>query len=88
MSPLGEHKGRIIFSIILVLVVIVSLAAYQMTGSKSIEDRYNEALGMPAGQEEGGGSPGFSVEGNLVLYLIILAILVAICYGAYRHFRI
>jgi hypothetical protein len=88
MSFRGENKGRIIFGIILVIVVIASLAAYQMTGSKSIEDRYNAALGMPAGQETSGGASGFSVEGNPVLYLIILAILVAVCYAAYRHFRI
>jgi hypothetical protein len=88
MSSWGEHKGRIIFGIILVIVVIVSVAAYQMTGSKSIENRYNAALGMPAGQEGTGASPGFSVEGNPVMYLIVLAILVAVCYAAYRHFKI
>jgi hypothetical protein len=84
----GENKGRIIFGIILVIVIIASLAAYQMTGSKSIEDRYNAALGLSAGPEGGTGTSGFSVEGNPVMYLIVLVILVAVCYAAYRHFKI
>jgi hypothetical protein len=88
MSVWGENKGRIIFGIILVVVVIASLAAYQVTGSKSIEERYNAALGLSSGQEAGDGTSGFSLEGNPILYLAILAILIAVCYAAYRHCKI
>lgn len=89
MSSSGVMKGRIIFGAILLVVVIVSLAAYQMTGNMSIEDRYNTAIGLPAEEEEVGGTfLGFSVEGDPALYLIVLGFFCAGCYGAYRHFRV
>ena len=40
MSISGERKGLIIFGAILIVVLIAALAAYQMTGSMGIEDRY------------------------------------------------
>jgi len=89
MSAFGERKGRIIFGVILLIVVVISLAAYQMTGHMSIEDRYNTAVGLPTSQEEEGGTfLGFSVEGNPVLYLIVLGVFCAGCYIVYRHFRV
>jgi hypothetical protein len=89
MSAFGENKGRILFGVILIIVVIASLAAYQMTGRMSIEDRYNTAVGLPVSQEEGGGNfLGFSLEGNPLLYIVILAVLVIICIAAYRYFKI
>ncbi|MFA5268733.1 MAG: hypothetical protein WC379_12255 [Methanoregula sp.] len=89
MSSTGVLKGRLIFGTILLIVVIVSLAAYQMTGNMSIEDRYNTAVGLPTEEEEEGGTfLGFSVEGNPALYLIVLGVFCAGCYGAYRHFRV
>jgi hypothetical protein len=88
MSSTGVMKGRIIFGAILLVVVIVSLAAYQMTGTRSIEDRYNTAVGLPTEKEEEGGTfLGFSVEGDPALYLIVLGVFCAGCYGAYRRFR-
>ena len=89
MSAFGERKGRIIFGVILFIVVVISLAAYQMTGHMSIEDRYNTAVGLPTSQEEEGGTfLGFSVEGNSVLYVIVLGVLIVGCYAAYRKFKI
>jgi len=89
MTAFGEKKGRIIFGAILIIVIIASLAAYQLTGHMSIENRYNTAVGLPASQEEEGGTfYGFSMEGNPVLYLIILGIFCTGCYIAYKHFRI
>ncbi len=87
MSAFGERRGLIIFGAILIIVVIASLAAYQMTGRMSIEDRYNTAVGLPAGQGEGGGGfLGFSVEGNPVLYLIVLGVFCAGSFAVYRYF--
>jgi hypothetical protein len=87
MSAFGENKGRIIFGVIFVIVVIISLTAYQMTGHMSIEDRYNTAVGLPISQEEAGGTfLGFSVEGTPALYLIILGVFCAGGYIAYRNF--
>jgi hypothetical protein len=90
MSAFGENKGRIIFGIILVIVLIVSFAAYQMTGHMSIEDRYNTAVGLPAAQEEedGGTFLGFSIEGNPALYLIVLGIFCFAGFAAYRYFKL
>jgi hypothetical protein len=89
MSIVEERKGLIIFGAILIVVLIVALAAYQMTGKMGIEDRYTTAVGLPLGEEEGGETFfGFSAEGDPVLYVIVLGILIVGCYAAYRHFRI
>lgn len=89
MSKVEERKGLIIFGAILIIVLILALAAYQMTGKMGIEDRYTTALGLPPGEEEGGETFfGFSAEGDPVLYVIVLGLLIVGCYAAYRHFRI
>ena len=90
MNFFEGKKGLIIFGIILIVVLISALAAYQMTGSMGIEDRYNTAVGLPPSleEEDGGTFFGFSAEGNPVLYVIILGILIVGCYAAYRRFRI
>jgi hypothetical protein len=90
MNPLKEKKGFVIFGAILIVVLVAAFAAYQITGSMGIEDRYNKAVGLTPSPEDGGGGTllGFSAEGNPVLYVIILGILVACSYVAYRRFRI
>ena len=90
MNVLKEKKGVIIFGAILLVVLVAALAACQMTGSMSIEDRYNTAVGMPPSPEEGDGGTflGFSAEGNPVLYGIVLGVLVVGCYAAYKKFRV
>jgi hypothetical protein len=89
MSIFEERKGLIIFGAILIVVLIAALAAYQMTGNMGIEDRFTTAVGLPPKEEEGGETfSGFSAEGDPVLYVIVLGILIVGCYAAYRHFRI
>ncbi len=89
MNVSEKRKGLIIFGAILIVVLIAALAAYQMTGSMGIEERYSTAVGLPPGEEESGATFfGFSAEGDPVLYVIILGILIIGCYAAYRHFRI
>ena len=89
MSLVEERKGLIIFGAILIVVLIAALAAYQMTGNMGIEDRFTTAVGLPPGEEEGGETFfGFSAEGDPVLYVVFLGILIVGCYAAYRHFRI
>ena len=88
MSEGEKRKGLIIFGAILIIVLIVALAAYQMTGKMGIEDRYTTAVGLPHGEEEGETFFGFSAEGDPVLYVIVLGLLIVGCYAAYRHFRI
>lgn len=89
MSIVEERKGLIIFGAILIVVLIAALAAYQMTGNMGIEDRFTTAVGLPHGEEEGRETFfGFSAEGDPVLSVIVLGILIVGCYAAYRHFRI
>jgi hypothetical protein len=89
MSIVEERKGLIIFGAILIVVLIAALAAYQMTGNMGIEDRFTTAVGLPPGEKEGGETFfGFSAEGDPVLSVIVLGILIVGCYAAYRHFRI
>ena len=90
MSIVEERKGLIIFGAILIVVLIAALAAYQMTGNMGIEERYTTAVGLPPSPEEEGGGTffGFSAEGDPVLYMIVLGVLIVGCYAAYRRFRI
>ena len=83
MSIFAEKKGLIIFSAILIVVLIAALAAYQMTGSMGIEDRFSQAVGLPV---SGDTSSGFSLEGSPVLYAVILFLLCAVCLGLYRKY--
>jgi hypothetical protein len=88
MTGFGEMRGLLIFGLILLIIVIVSLAAYLVTGPMGIEARYSHAVGMPAEEEEpGGGWFGFSLEGNPLLYVVILVILGIICLAAYLRWR-
>ena len=87
MRTTGREKGLLLFVLIVVIAAIAALAAYQMTGNKGIEDRFSQAVGLPSGGEEGGSVLfGFSVEGNPVLYLAVLGVLLFISYLLYRRF--
>ena len=87
-----EKKGLIIFCLIAIIVLIGAFTAYAATGLMGIEERFNAAAGIStgeAGEEEGGGGPGgFSVEGNMMLYMLVLAVLAALCIAAYRHYHL
>jgi hypothetical protein len=85
MSIFAEKKGPIIFGAILIVVLIAALAAYQMTGSVGIEDRYSQAVGLPVSGET---ASGFTLEGNPVLYLIVLVVLIAGCWAIYRKYAL
>ena len=86
MTTIREKKGPILFGLILVIIVLVSFAAYKVTGPMGIEERYSSAVGLPGGGEESGGNWfGFSLEGNQVLYAGILGALIIVCFAAYRY---
>jgi hypothetical protein len=88
VTVLDRRKGLILFGLILAVVVIISFAAYRVTGPLGIEERYSQAVGLPGGSENpDGGWFGFSLEGNPLLYGVILIILGGICVIAYLRWR-
>jgi hypothetical protein len=84
---LADKKGLSIFIGLLLFVIVVSLAAYGITGEMGIEERFSHAVGLVnmGGEEEGSGWFGLAVEGNPLLYAVVLGVLVVICYAMYRH---
>jgi len=90
MTALPGKKGLLVFLGLLALVIVVSLAAYQITGHMGIEERFSHAVGLPheTGDKEGGGWFGLSLEGSPLLYGLVLGILAIGCYAAYRHFSV
>jgi hypothetical protein len=90
MIVLGEKKGLLIFLGLLALVIVVSLAAYQISGHMGIEERFTNAVGLKEGAQEeaGGGWFGLALEGNPLLYGVVLGVISIGCYAAYRSFRV
>jgi len=78
-----RFRGPALFLIMAILAILAGVIGYRLTGPMGIEERYASAVGLFS--PESGGSSGFSLEGNLFLYLIILAVLFGICYYAYRQ---
>ncbi len=74
----SNRKGIIIFGTIVLIFVAVSLFAYITTGNKGIEERFSDAVGLPSEPEEGGnnGIFGFTIEGDHLSYVIILALVI------------
>ena len=88
MTAPGRRRGIILFVLVLVVVAIISFAAYRMTGPMGIEERYSNAVGLPSTEEEeGGGWFGFSLEGNHLTYGVILLALVGISVIVYLRWR-
>jgi hypothetical protein len=86
MKPLNEMKGMILFLILLAVVVLSSFFVFMQTGPMGIEERFSHAVGLPHEDEhEDEGASGLSLEGNPVLYVIILGVLVVICILAYKY---
>jgi hypothetical protein len=87
-KPEGK-TGLIILCVIVVFVLAGALIAYHLTGDRSIEGRFLDAAGVHGGSSTGDtGESGFSLEGNPLLYIGILALLGVACIAAYRYFRI
>ncbi len=56
--------------------LVLSLFAYIRTGDKEIEERFSNAVGLPSEPESGdNGIFGFTLEGNHLSYVIILALI-------------
>lgn len=88
--PSKNNSGLAIFLILVCIFVVVGVAAYLLSGDKGMEERFSQALGLGGGDEgeAGGGLLGFRVEGNILLYAIILASLIIICAILVRLFKV
>jgi len=91
MISTSTGKECIIFAVIIAMMGIAALVAFQISGPMGIEQRFQHALGISGdggAEPEANGFLGFSIEGQPFLYAGIVCGLLILCYGAYRHFRI
>jgi len=90
MTEPGAIKGRLAFLALFLLVLVTAFAAYQISGEMGIEERFTQAVGLEGGgdAEEGGGWFGFALEGNPLLYGVVLGVLVLGIILAFRYSRI
>ena len=85
-----EKKGIIIFSLIMIIALTGAFATYRMTGPMGIEERFHAATGITPDEtgEAGETIAGFFLEGNALLYALVLAVLIAACAFVYHHYRL
>jgi hypothetical protein len=78
---IDRKKSMLLFGVLIVAVSGLSLIAYHVSGHMGIEERFNSAVGIKAEPEDEGPSGifGFNIEGNVLYYEIILAILLVLC---------
>ncbi len=83
-----EKRGLLVLGGLALLILIGAVLAFQITGPMGIEDRFTEALGLQHDggvEEEDGGFFGFSLEGNTLAYLAVLALLIIVSIAAFRR---
>ncbi len=85
----SNKKGLIIFGAIVLIFLVIGLFAYIITGNKGIEERFSNAVGLPS-ESEGGdnGILGFTLEGNHIYYIIILALVIISTVLIYLKYKI
>jgi len=84
-----KNTGIIIFLAIVLLFIAAGIAAYLISGDRGIEERFSQAVGLGGGAEEGGGGfLGFNIEGNVLLYAVILILLIIACAVLLKVFKI
>lgn len=81
MYEMDRKKSMILFGVLSLIVVGLSLVAYNISGHMGIEERFSSAVGISAEpeEEESSGIFGFNIEGNPLYYAIILAALIILC---------
>jgi hypothetical protein len=87
--PEGK-RGLLIFGLITVALLGTAVVAFLVTGPMGIEDRFTAAAGIAA-VEDGDSrndTASFSIEGNSILYVFVLGILIAACMIIYHRNRI
>jgi len=88
MFRMADKRGAIAFLFILLICLAGALASYRLSGHMGIEERFQQALGLDgeAHEEDKGGPFGFAVEGNPLLYLAFVLILVLAALAMYMRY--
>jgi hypothetical protein len=85
-----KRHGILLFILIAIVLGLIAIIVASMTGPVGIEERFASAVGQhpdeDAGHENTGG--GFSLEGNPLMYGIVVLILIIVCAFLYRKYRI
>lgn len=86
----GKRTGTLLLAVILVVCAVVAVAAYLGQGHMGVEERFSSALGLPGEEEEGHepGTPGFVVEGDVVMYGVIVLVLCGAAGLVYARYRV
>jgi len=72
----SNRKGIIIFGGTVLIFLVLCLFAYMITGDKGIEERFSNAVGLPGEPEShDNGIFGFTIEGDQLSYVILLALI-------------
>jgi hypothetical protein len=93
MTGLKQRQGLLLFCLIAAILLAAAILAFQATGPQGIEERFHSAAGLSpeegehAEHGEDGGS-GLTIEGNPLLYGLLLCCLVIGCAALYYHYRI
>jgi len=85
-----KNRGCFLFAGLIVIILIIAIIAFTITGPVGIEERFSSALGISAhdavAHDDHDAAPGFSLEGQPLLYAVFLAGLCGVCWIAYRKF--
>jgi len=85
----SNKKGVIIFGAIVLIFLVICLFAYIITGNKGIEERFSNAVGLPSeSQGRDNGILGFTIEGNHIYYIIILALVIIATVLIYLKYKV
>ncbi len=91
MTGVRSNKGMLILVLFILIAVTAAILAFRVSGPIDTEERFMHTLGMAHEETDtpaGSGIYGFSLEGQLLSYVVVLGILLLLCVIAYRYFRI
>jgi hypothetical protein len=90
LQPQNNKKlGIRIFAVVALVFLGVCILAYVITGDQGIEERFAKAVGLPGESDAGdSGILGFTLEGNHLSYLIILAVILLATAIIYVKFKV
>jgi hypothetical protein len=87
---LAGNRGRLFLGGLILITGIVAFLAYTLTGPMGIEERFASATGSisSGAEEKGAGIAGFSLEGQPVMYGVILVAILTGSWLAYGKFGV